>query len=65
MDSGAIAVFLLTRHWRDSPQGVQLKKIKGIKRSASLVDAILDRLMHNGESMRQILEKLTDGEHLG
>ena len=37
----------------------------------TLADAILDRLMHNahrlslkGESMRKILGKLTDGEHL-
>ena len=38
----------------------------------ALVDAILDRLMHNahrlplkGESMRKILGQLTEGEHLG
>jgi DNA replication protein DnaC len=38
----------------------------------TLADAILDRLMHNahrlqlkGESMRKIMGKLTDGEHLG
>lgn len=37
----------------------------------TLADAILDRLMHNahrlslkGESMRKILGKLTEGEHL-
>jgi len=38
----------------------------------TLADAILDRLMHNahrlqlkGESMRKLMAKLTDGEHLG
>ncbi len=39
---------------------------------AILVDAILDRLLHNshklelkGESMRKMMSSLTEGEHLG
>ena len=45
--------------------------IRGISPSATLADAILDRLMHNahwlklkGESMRKTTGNLTHGEHL-